>query len=158
MKQFKIGKSRKLPLLQYVIPNNIVMTFNIFDFFVKIVENCWKPVVCSRLPANVASFNPWELMADWSKRMRYQFLNQSEIVLEWFCNSWGVKSKYLENWFWLVNKILMSFNKPIRISVAKTVDLRGLRTHGMPTILCESWNWNKHSIHVFVFFSITNIF
>ena len=30
---------------------------------------------------------PWKLPADWSKRTRYQFLNQSETLLEWLCNS-----------------------------------------------------------------------
>ena len=30
---------------------------------------------------------PRELPADWSKQMRYQFLNQLETLLEWLCNS-----------------------------------------------------------------------
>ena len=56
-----------------------------------------------------STFNPWKLPADWSKRMWYQFLNQSETLLEY--------------WFCLVTKIQMSCNWPIRHAVKKAVDL-----------------------------------
>ena len=52
---------------------------------------------------------PLELPAEWSTRMSYQFLNQSDTLLEWLCNFWE-GSKYFGNWFWLVTKIQMSCN------------------------------------------------
>ena len=72
---------------------------------------------------------PWELPVYWSKWMRYQFLNQSETWLQFvsFLKG-GVKSTHLENWFWLVTKMQISSNQPIRNAVRMAADRRALRS------------------------------